>query len=152
MKEKTKKIILLIAICLVTLMVLFIALKLNENRKQDLLSTSGMKGYLTEIRYEEIATHVVEQPNTIIYVSNSSDDSLYTFEKEFKTVIKKYNLENEIIYININDSVIVDPIYQNAPELVFYKDGQISDMIDCTTLKSSDEIINVLKERSVISD
>lgn len=152
MKEKTKKTILLIAICLVTLMVLFIALKLNENRKQDLLSTSGMKGYLTEIKYEEIATHVVEQPNTIIYVSNSSDDSLYTFEKEFKTVIKKYNLENEIIYININDSVIVDPIYQNAPELVFYKDGQISDMIDCTTLKSSDEIINVLKERSVISD
>ena len=152
MKEKTKKTILLIAICLVTLMVLFIALKLNENRKQDLLSTSGMKGYLTEIKYEEIATHVVEQPNTIIYVSNSSDDSLYTFEKGFKTVIKKYNLENEIIYININDSVIVDPIYQNAPELVFYKDGQISDMIDCTTLKSSDEIINVLKERSVISD
>lgn len=152
MKEKTKKTILLIAICLVTLMVLFIALKLNENRKQDLLSTSGMKDYLTEIKYEEIATHVVEQPNTIIYVSNSSDDSLYTFEKEFKTVIKKYNLENEIIYININDSVIVDPIYQNAPELVFYKDGQISDMIDCTTLKSSDEIINVLKERSVISD
>ena len=152
MKEKTKKTILLIAICLVTLMVIFIALKWNENRKQDLLSTSGMKGYLTEIKYEEIATHVVEQPNTIIYVSNSSDDSLYTFEKEFKTVIKKYNLENEIIYININDSVIVDPIYQNAPELVFYKDGQISDMIDCTTLKSSDEIINVLKERSVISD
>lgn len=152
MKEKTKKTILLIAICLVTLMVLFIALKLNENMKQELLSTSGMKKYLTEIKYEEIATHVVEQPNTIIYVSNSSDDSLYTFEKEFKTVIKKYNLENEIIYININDSVIVDPIYQNAPELVFYKDGQISDMIDCTTLKSSDEIINVLKERSVISD
>ena len=152
MKEKTKKTILLIAICLVTLMVLFIALKLNENRKQELLSTSGMKDYLTEIKYDEIATHVVEQPNTIIYVSNSSDDSLYTFEKEFKTVIKKYNLENEIIYININDSVIVDPIYQNAPELVFYKDGQISDMIDCTTLKSSDEIINVLKERSVISD
>lgn len=152
MKEKTKKTILLIAICLVTLMVLFIALKLNENMKQELLSTSGMKNYLTEIKYEEIATHVVEQPNTIIYVSNSSDDSLYTFEKEFKTVIKKYNLENQIIYININDSVIVDPIYQNAPELVFYKDGQISDMIDCTTLKSSDEIINVLKERSVISD
>ena len=152
MKEKTKKTILLIAICLVTLMVLFIALKLNENMKQELLSTSGMKNYLTEIKYEEIATHVVEQPNTIIYVSNSSDDSLYTFEKEFKTVIKKYNLENQIIYININDSVIVDPIYQNAPELVFYKDGQISDMIDCITLKSSDEIINVLKERSVISD
>ena len=152
MKEKTKKTILLIAICLVTLMVLFIALKLNENMKQELLSTSGMKNYLTEIKYEEIDTHVVLQKNVIIYLCNSSDDSLYTIKKEFKTVKKKYNLENEIIYININDSVIVDPIYQNAPELVFYKDGQISDMIDCTTLKSSDEIINVLKERSVISD
>lgn len=152
MKEKTKKAILLAVICAVTLMVLFVALKLNENRKNDILSTSIIKEYLTEIKYEEISTHVIEQPNTIIYVSNSSDEKSANFEKKFKTVIKKHNLENEIIYININDVTIMDPVYQYAPELVFYQNGEISDIIDCNTIKSSKDITNVLKERGVIGD
>ncbi len=152
MKERTKKAILLAVICAVTLMVLFVALKLNENRKNDILSTSIIKEYLTEIKYEEISTHVIEQPNTIIYVSNSSDEKSADFEKKFKTVIKKHNLENEIIYININDVTIMDPVYQYAPELVFYQNGEISDIIDCNTIKSSKDITNVLKERGVIGD
>lgn len=152
MKERTKKAILLAVICAVTLMVLFVALKLNENRKNDILSTSIIKEYLTEIKYEEISTHVIEQPNTIIYVSNSSDEKSADFENKFKTVIKKHNLENEIIYININDVTIMDPVYQYAPELVFYQNGEISDIIDCNTIKSSKDITNVLKERGVIGD
>ena len=85
-------------------------------------------------------------------MSNSSDDKSRKFEKEFKKVVKKYNLENEIIYININDVTIVDPVYQYAPELVFYKDGEISDIIDCTILKNSKDIIKELVQRGIIND
>lgn len=152
MKEKTKKAILLIFVCIVTLAVLVVALNIHKNRQDDLLSTSKIGKYLTEIKYEEISTHVVEQPNTIIYVSNSEEDASIKFEDYFKAVVKKYNLENDIIYINIKDTTIIDPIYQYAPELVFYKDGEISDIIDCTNLKSDKDIVKVLKERSVISD
>ncbi len=152
MKERTKKAILLAVICAVTLMVLFVALKLNENRKNDILSTSIIKEYLSEIKYEDISSHVIEQPNTIIYVSNSSDEKSVDFEKKFKTVIKKYNLENEIIYININDVTIMDPVYQFAPEFVFYQNAEISDIINCNALKSSKDITKVLKERGVIGD
>lgn len=152
MKEQTKKNILLVFICIITLAVLFISLKINYNKINNDLSDSNIKGYLTEINYEEISTHVIEQPKSIIYVSNSSDIKSKNFEKIFKNIIKKYNLENDIIYININNKTIVDPIYQNAPELIFYKDGKIYDMIDCSTLKTKNDIIKVLKERSVISD
>ncbi len=152
MKEKTKKAILLIFVCIVTLAVLVVALNIHKNRQDDLLSTSKIGKYLTEIKYEEISTHVVEQPNTIIYVSNSEEDASIKFEDYFKAVVKKYNLENDVIYINIKDTTIIDPIYQYAPELVFYKDGEISDIIDCTNLKSDKDIVKVLKERSVISD
>lgn len=152
MKEKTKKAILLIFVCIVTLAVLVVALNIHKNRQDDLLSTSKIGKYLTEIKYEEISTHVVEQPNTIIYVSNSEEDASIKFENYFKAVVKKYNLENDVIYINIKDTTIIDPIYQYAPELVFYKDGEISDIIDCTNLKSDKDIVKVLKERSVISD
>lgn len=152
MKEKTKKVILLIVICTFTLIALFVALKLSENRRYELLKKSVVSGYLTEIKYEEISTHVIEEPNVIIYVSNSSDEKSINFENNFKKVIKDYNLENEIIYININDVNIVDPIYQNAPQLIFYKDGAVNEIVDCTTLKTSKGIVQFLEERSVISD
>lgn len=152
MKEYTKRVVLLVVICIITLVVLIVALKLHENRENNLLSESEIKGYLTEIKYDEIRSHVVEQPSTIIYVSNSSEESTKYFDKIFVPVIKKYNLENEIIYININNTTIVDPIYQNAPELVFYKDGEVSDMLDVSTLKKSKDVIKMLKERGVIVD
>lgn len=152
MKEYTKKVILLVSICIVTIAILIIALKLHENKEADMLSQSEIKNYLTEIKYEEIQNHVIEQPSTIIYVSNSSEESTRNFDNIFIPVIKKYNLENEIIYININETTIVDPLYQNAPELIFYSEGEVSDIIDATTLEKSEDIINVLKERSVISD
>ncbi len=152
MKEYTKKVILLVAILVVTVAVLIVALKLHDKKMNNLLSESEIKDYLTEIKYEEIENHIIEQPTSIIYVSNSSEDTTRKFDEIFIPVIKKYNLENEVIYININGVTIMDPVYQNAPELIFYKNGEISDMIDVSTLKSSDDIIDVLKERSVISD
>lgn len=152
MKEQTKKMILLIAICVVTIGILVVALKLNYNREENLLSESKIKDYLTEIKYDEISNHVIEQPSSIIYVSNSSEDDTKNFEKIFIPVVKKYNLENEIIYININGITVVDPFYQSAPELVFYTNGEVSDVIDVSTLKTKDDIIKVLKERSVIND
>lgn len=152
MKEQTKKVILLVVICVLTLGVLIVALKLHENKQNDLLSKSDISNYLTEINYEEIANHVVEQPSTIIYVSNSSEESTNNFDEIFIPVIKKYNLENDVIYININNETIIDPVYQYAPELVFYEQGEISDIIDCTTLKTSNDVIKELEERSVIGD
>ncbi len=152
MKEYTKKVILLVAILVVTIAVLVVALKLHDKKMDDLLSESEIKDYLTEIKYEEIENHIIEQPTSIIYVSNSSEDTTRKFDEIFIPVIKKYNLENEVIYININGVTIMDPVYQNAPELVFYKNGEISDMIDVSTFNNSDDIIDVLKERSVISD
>ena len=152
MKEQTKKKILLIILCTLTLLVLYVAIRLNSNKKHSLLFNSDIKGYLSETKYAEIESHVKERPNVIIYVSNSSQNKSIKFERMFKDIIKKYNLENEVIYININETTIIDPIYQNAPELVFYKDGTISDIIDCSTLKSKKSIINELKERSVIDD
>ncbi len=107
---------------------------------------------ITEINYDDISNHVVEVPNIVIYVSNSSNQDSINFEKLFIKVIKKYNLENEIIYVNINNTNIIDPFYQDAPQLLFYKDSSISDIIVCSVLDSEKEIIKVLKERGIIND
>ena len=107
MKEYTKKVILLIVLSLFTLLVLFITLRLNYKRQEDMLSKSSISKYLTEIKYDNISSYLVEQPSIIIYVSNSSLGSSNEFEKKFIPVIIKYNLENEFVYININVILIV---------------------------------------------
>ena len=152
MKEKNKKIVLFIVMCLFTLFALLVALKLYNNKKQNDLSVSKIDSYLTEIKYEEINSYVLEQPKIIIYVSNSSENTSLTSEKNFINVVKKHNLENDVIYININGTNQVDPVYQNAPELVIYKDGTITDVINCDTLKSETDIVNSLTERGIIND
>lgn len=152
MKEQTRKLILLIVILVVTLMVLIVALKIHENKENNILASSDISNYLTEINYEEIANHVIEQPSIVIYVSNSSEEASIEFEKIFIPVIKEYNLENEVIYININDTTLADPFYQNAPEFIFYENGYVNDVIDVSTLKTSSDVYDVLKERSVIVD
>ena len=152
MKEYTKKVILLIVLSLFTLSVLFIALRLNDKRQKDMLSKSSISKYLTEIKYDNISSYLVEQPSVIIYVSNSSLESSNKFEKNFIPVIKKYNLENEIIYININGTTIFDPLYQNAPQLVFYKNNSVYEVMDVSNIKTKKHIIKELKQRGVIDD
>lgn len=152
MKEKNKKLILYILLCIVTLCVLFGVIKLNKNRINNILSESYIKDYLHEIKYEEIESYVMEQPNAIIYVSNSKDEDARMFEKKFSKVIKKYNLENDIIYININNTNLVDMNFQNSPILLFYNNKEVFDMVDCKTLNNTNSIIKIFKERHIIND
>lgn len=152
MKEYTKKVILLIVLSLFTLLVLFITLRLNYKRQEDMLSKSSISKYLTEIKYDNISSYLVEQPSIIIYVSNSSLGSSNEFEKKFIPVIKKYNLENEFVYININDTTIFDPLYQNAPQLVFYKNNSVYEVMEVSNIKTKKQLINELKQRGVIND
>ena len=152
MKEKNKKLILYVLLCVATFGILFCAIKLNRNRIDNILSESYIKDYLTEIKYEEIDSYILEQPNAIIYVSNSKEEDSRNFERKFSKLIKKYNLENQIVYININNTNLADINFQNAPVLIFYDNKEVFDMIDCTTLKNEKSISKALEERKIIND
>lgn len=152
MKEKNKKLILYIIICFLTIFSLYICLKINKNRIIEETLSSSIKDYLTEIKYEEISNHITENPNEIIYISNSSEKSSLEFEENLIPIIKRYNLENTMIFININNTNLQDPFYQNAPQLIFYKNNEVSDLIDCSILKDKKQILAVLKERGYIND
>ena len=152
MKKRTRNIIVLATVCLITLALLFAVIKINENRLYNMNNNSYIGNYLSEIKYDSINDFIVENPNTIIYVSNSKENHSIKFEKVFAKVIKKYNLENTIYYININNVNIVDLFYQNAPQIIIYKDGNVSEVIDASTITDYNKLIKELKERSIINE
>lgn len=152
MKERTKNIILYVVVCLLTILAVFISLRLYNNKIENMNNKSLVSNYLLEIKYEDISSNIQEEPNTIIYVSNSGDESSKKFERMFVKVIKKYNLENNIIYINIYNSNIIDQVYSHSPELVIYENNEINEIVDMSTLNNEKDIIRMLKERRIIND
>lgn len=152
MKEITKRRILFCFICTVTVVILFVAVRINTNRINNKNEVSYINDYLSEIKYDEINEVTVENPNMVIYVSNSEDEKSIKFEEIFSRVIKKYSLDNNIFYININNANIVDPFYQNAPELIIYKNQEVKEVIDASYLNTNKKLVNALKERGIIND
>ena len=108
--------------------------------------------YLSEIKYDDLKEALVEIPDLVIYISNSGDEESRKYEKIFSKVIKKYNLENQIIFININNLSIDNPLFSKAPVLLFYKNSEVSDVVDCTLFKNQKSIVKALKERGIIND
>ena len=65
--------------------------------------TPVIRGVLAEITSEELEHYLLENPTIVIYMCTSSDMLCRNFEKDFKKLIEKENLQEEIVYLNLSD-------------------------------------------------
>ncbi len=66
--------------------------------------TPIIRGTLSyEITSAELDHYVMENPNCVVYMCTSSSDHCRNFERDFKKLIEKENLQNNIIYLNLSD-------------------------------------------------
>lgn len=83
--------------------VLTLLLRNWYNINQDLKKKSTiMSEFLASVNEEEFSNYIVENNNVIIYLASSKDDTLETFENEFKTLLIKYNIKEQVIFIDLN--------------------------------------------------
>ena len=61
--------------------------------------------YMEVINYNELDNYLIENPNTIIYVSVLENSEIRNFEKEFKEVFKNGKIENEVLYLDITEDI-----------------------------------------------
>ena len=64
-----------------------------------------MNKYLEVINYNELENYLIESPDAIIYVSVLEDKRIREFEKSFKIVFRKHEIDNNILYLNITDEL-----------------------------------------------
>ena len=69
-------------------------------------NNSVMSGYLSEIQengvIDNLTNYVLDNPNTLLYVSFGNDSSVKGFEDEFKRLIVTKNISSNFIYIDLN--------------------------------------------------
>ena len=61
--------------------------------------------YMEVINYNELDNYLVESPDTIIYASVLENSEIRDFEKKFKIILKKNQLEKEVLYMDITDEL-----------------------------------------------
>ena len=131
-----------------------------QNNLEYYNNISVMSGYLAQIQedgvIENLSNYLVDNPNTLLYVSFGNDASIKDFENHFKDLISHYNINSEFIYIDlnqINDKQIMSKIEEkfftdvlkknnfdlkNQSNIFLFRDGMVEDV-----LYISKQIINL---------
>lgn len=105
--------------------------------KESKINIPIMDKYMTVINYNELEDYLVENPNTIVYVSVLENDTIREFEKKLKIKYKNKQVENELLYMNITDDIDKSNISNemnnkyslnnlsmtNVPVVLVFKDG-----------------------------
>lgn len=112
-------------------------------------NNSIMSEYLSELKSEEINSFIIDNPDIVIYYASAKDTTIKTFEKEFKKLMEKYEIKDEVVYIDSSKQENADFISKlnavsdkkmkeiNIPNLIYINEGKLG-----RVLYTSEEKIN----------
>ena len=80
-----------------------------DTYKEAKLNMPILNRYMEVINYNELDDYLIENPDSIIYVSVLENSEIREFEKQFKNIFKRNEIEKNILYMDItNDMNNVD--------------------------------------------
>lgn len=141
--------------------------KWYKNYREYQLTIPVISGYVNEVSKQEIDNYLLENNDTMIYIGKSDDNNCRTLEKDLKTFIKKYNLRDQIIYIdlnkmndketfirNFNNKYATNKQIDTYPAFVILEDSKILDLVSKTKTQplNIDDIEQLLEEYELLGD
>ena len=95
---------------------------------------SVMTRVVREIKSEELANFTLENQKFILYVSSGQNGELKNFENDLKDLIKKMDLSEEVLYMNL-DGVDITTFYDSL-ENQFATNTRVKNQISTSSLAS----------------
>jgi len=136
-KIPMKNYIILGVVILVTMLILYYFYMWVDVYKESKINIPIMDKYMSVINYNELDNYIVENPDTIVYVSVLEDENIREFEKKFKNKYKNNQINNEVLYMNITEDIKNDNLKNemiskysvnslnitNVPLVMVFEDG-----------------------------
>ena len=143
-----KNYIILGIIIVVTLLLLHYFYMWFDAYNETKLNRPILDKYMEVINYNELDNYLIENPNTIIYVSVLEDSEIRNFEKKLKEVFKNGEINNEVLYLDITDDIKSKSIKKEMKEKYSSNSVSILDVpailiIDNGKLKSINTISSI---------
>ena len=105
-----KNYIVLGVVLLVSILLLYYFCMWVDVYNESKLNKPIMDKYMDVINYNELDSYLVENPNTIIYVSVLENREIRDFEKKFKKLFKKGKIKQELLYLDITEEMMNDEL------------------------------------------
>lgn len=139
-KIPVKNYIILGIVIIVTMLILCYFYCWVDVYKESKVNIPILDKYMSVINYNELDNYLVENPDTIVYVSVLEDEVIRDFEKELKNKYRDNEIDNDVLYMNVtndlNDKKIRDEIEEkyylnnikmtDVPCLLVFTDGILS--------------------------
>jgi hypothetical protein len=126
--------------------------------------------YLNEVKYEELNNYIDETPKFGLYMCTSNEEKCRSFEKQFKKLVRKYNLKDQIVYLNLNTfnngdinySTLLsqnsgikalkgnDHFFESYPTIAIFNNKELSDSIVVDSNVTIDDVSQFLEEHEII--
>lgn len=160
-----KNYLILLAVSLGTILLVFYLVSWYNTSKEYYQNNSILSKYLSEIKSDEIHSYLLDNPEVIIYYASAKDESIKSFEKEFKKMIEEKEIKQSIIYIDSskeeNSSFIsnlnnISNKKMNSiiiPNLIYIKDGKLNKILYSTEVQiNKRDVRNFLIKCGVITN
>ena len=127
---------------------------------------SVIKDVTREINVDEISNYTLESPKFMLYVSSGVDADVKDFENNFKKLIEKFELSEDILYLNIDNvnydlysnlkgfaynDKISSLIFESKASLYVFSDGKIVGVLNNINDFSDKHIQSFLKKWGFIN-
>ena len=100
-----KNYIILGIVIFVTLLLLYYFYMWIDAYNETKLNRPILDKYLEVINYNELEDYLMENQDTIIYVSVLENSKIRDFEKQFKSALRKKEIDKDILYMNITEDI-----------------------------------------------
>lgn len=107
-----KNYFILILVILLTILAVFYMRDWYNTSKEFYAQNSMMTKVVREIKNDEISNYILENQKFILYVSSGRNTNIKSFEDEFKNLIQKMDLGENVLYMNL-DEVDVSDFYNS---------------------------------------
>ena len=136
---------------------IFIVLYINKLYLSTKNNDNILNGFIKEIKTQEIDNYIIENPNFIIYLGYKNNDNK-SFEKKFKKLVTKYDLQKDIVFIDIsqfNDETFnkfckkyADKLLKKDSCLIIVDNQKVIDALDITKGNNDIELVKMFFKKN----
>lgn len=163
-KIPVKNYIILIAIIIGTFCFCLYLQQWYKQSEENSIEIGVLAKELPKVTVEEFQNYVLENPNIILYISTSTDESIKRFEKNIYNFIVEENIRNHFVYMDASKidmslfsqmikekSKIQKDDYTNTPNIYVFKEGKVEDILYIKSqTPHAKEAIRFIKKQDVI--
>lgn len=158
-KIPTKNYLILFFITIISILIVVYLVNVYKSKQDYNNDVNHRMSFLREIYADDFTNYITENIDGIIYISNSSDNSLIKLEKQLKKDIIKREYTQDIVYINsknlaINFGDTLNKYYSDTvkltehssiPNVLIVKDGLIQRTLYITSETTEKQIIDFME-------